>query len=48
MDVPRLIEDAMQSRNIATNPRPIGPPELAELYAAAAGTAETTTEGSAR
>jgi alcohol dehydrogenase class IV len=49
MDVPRLIEDAMQSRNIATNPRPIGPPELAELYAAAAGTAETTTirEGSA-
>jgi alcohol dehydrogenase len=49
MDVPRLIEDAMQSRNIATNPRPIGPPELAELYAAAAGTAEITTtrEGSA-
>ena len=33
MDVPRLIEDAMKSRNIATNPRPIGPPELAELYA---------------
>jgi alcohol dehydrogenase class IV len=43
MDVPQLIEDALQSRNIATNPRPIGPPELAELYAAAAGTAETTT-----
>ncbi len=49
MDVPQLIEDAMKSRNIATNPRPIGPTELAELYAAAAGTAETTTirEGSA-
>ena len=49
MDVARLIEDALQSRNIATNPRPIGPPELAELYAAAAGTPETTTnrEGSA-
>ena len=37
MDVPQLIEDAMQSRNIATNPRPIGPPELAELYEAAQG-----------
>ena len=37
MDVPRLIEDAMKSRNIATNPRPIGPPELAELYAAVQG-----------
>jgi alcohol dehydrogenase class IV len=49
MDVPRLIGDAMQSRNIATNPRPIGPPELAELYAAAAGITKTTTiqEGSA-
>ncbi len=49
MDVPQLIEDAMKSRNIATNPRPIGPAELAELYAAAAGTADHTTirEGSA-
>jgi alcohol dehydrogenase class IV len=37
MDIPQLIEDAMQSRNIATNPRPIGPPELAELYEAAQG-----------
>lgn len=37
MDVPQLISDAMQSRNIATNPRPIGPPELAELYQAAQG-----------
>jgi alcohol dehydrogenase class IV len=43
LNVPRLIEDAMQSRNIATNPRPIGPHELAELYAAATGIAETTT-----
>ena len=32
MDVPRLVEDAMKSRNITTNPRPIGPPELEELY----------------
>jgi alcohol dehydrogenase class IV len=37
MDIPQLIEDAMLSRNIATNPRPIGPPELAELYRAAQG-----------
>ena len=37
MDVPRLIEDALKSRNITTNPRPIGPTELAELYAAAQG-----------
>jgi alcohol dehydrogenase len=37
MDVPQLIEDAMKSRNIATNPRPIGPPELAELYSAVQG-----------
>lgn len=32
VDVDRLIEDAMKSRNIATNPLPVGPPELAELY----------------
>jgi alcohol dehydrogenase class IV len=37
MDIPQLIEDAMKSRNIATNPRPIGPPELAELYSAVQG-----------
>jgi alcohol dehydrogenase class IV len=37
MDIPQLIEDAMLSRNIATNPRPIGPPELDELYRAAQG-----------
>jgi alcohol dehydrogenase len=34
MNIPRLIEDAMKSRNIATNPWPIGPSELAELYSA--------------
>jgi alcohol dehydrogenase len=32
MDIPRLVEDAMKSRNITTNPLPIGPPELEELY----------------
>jgi alcohol dehydrogenase len=37
MDVPQLIQDAMKSRNIATNPRPIGPPELEELYTRVAG-----------
>ena len=37
MDIPQLVEDAMKSRNIATNPWPIGPPELAELYQAAQG-----------
>jgi alcohol dehydrogenase class IV len=37
MDVPRLVEDAMKSRNITTNPLPIGPPELEELYRRVAG-----------
>ena len=37
VDVPRLIDDAMKSRNITTNPRPIGPPELEELYGAVLG-----------
>ena len=37
MDIPQLVEDALKSRNIATNPRPIGPPELTELYRAAQG-----------
>ena len=37
MDVPRLVEDAMKSRNITTNPRPIGPAELEELYRRVAG-----------
>ena len=32
VDIPRLVEDAMKSRNIATNPRPIGPEDIAELY----------------
>jgi alcohol dehydrogenase class IV len=37
LDIPGLIEDAMLSRNIATNPRPIGPPELELLYRTVAG-----------
>ncbi len=37
MDIPTLVEDAMQSRNIATNPRPVSREDLAELYRAVAG-----------
>lgn len=37
LDVPRLVADAMKSRNIATNPREIGPAELEELYRRVAG-----------
>jgi alcohol dehydrogenase class IV len=37
LDIPKLIEDAMKSRNITTNPRPVGPPELEELYRKVAG-----------
>ncbi len=37
MDIPQLVEDAMTSRNIATNPRPIGPAELTDLYLAVQG-----------
>ncbi|MDX6621240.1 MAG: alcohol dehydrogenase [Gaiellales bacterium] len=37
MDIPQLVEDALLSRNIATNPRPIGPPELTALYRAVQG-----------
>ncbi len=37
MDVRRLVEDAMKSRNITTNPLPVGPPELEELYRRVAG-----------
>ncbi len=37
IDIPTLIEDAMKSRNIATNPRPVGPPELDTLYRAVIG-----------
>jgi alcohol dehydrogenase class IV len=31
-DIPQLVEDAMKSRNIATNPRPVTPADLEELY----------------
>jgi alcohol dehydrogenase class IV len=32
VDIPQLVEDAMKSRNIVTNPVPVGPAELEELY----------------
>ena len=32
VDVSRLVEDAMKSRNIATNPRTVTPADLEELY----------------
>lgn len=32
VDIPALVEDAMKSRNIATNPRPVTPADLDELY----------------
>jgi alcohol dehydrogenase class IV len=32
IDIPQLVADALMSRNIATNPRPIGPRELTDLY----------------
>jgi alcohol dehydrogenase class IV len=37
VDIPRLVEDAMKSRNIPTNPVPVGPEELAGLYAVVVG-----------
>lgn len=37
MDVPRLVEDAMKSRNITTNPLPVGPAEIEALYRRVAG-----------
>jgi alcohol dehydrogenase class IV len=37
LDIPTLIEDAMKSRNVTTNPRPVGPPELEALYRTVAG-----------
>lgn len=37
LDIPTLVEDAMQSRNIATNPRPVTREDLAELYRVVAG-----------
>jgi alcohol dehydrogenase class IV len=32
VDIPTLVEDAMKSRNIANNPRPVTRDDLAELY----------------
>jgi alcohol dehydrogenase class IV len=32
VDIPRLVEDAMKSRNIATNPRPVTADDIAMLY----------------
>jgi alcohol dehydrogenase class IV len=32
VDIPQLVEDAMKSRNIVTNPRPVTPADLEELY----------------
>jgi alcohol dehydrogenase len=32
VDIPRLVEDAMKSRNIATNPKPVTADDIAELY----------------
>jgi alcohol dehydrogenase len=37
IDIQRLVEDAMKSRNIATNPVPIGPAELEQLYRVVVG-----------
>jgi alcohol dehydrogenase len=37
VDIPRLVEDAMKSRNIPTNPVPVGPDELTALYVAVVG-----------
>jgi alcohol dehydrogenase class IV len=37
LDIPTLVEDAMKSRNIATNPRPVTREDLAELYRVVAG-----------
>jgi alcohol dehydrogenase class IV len=39
VDVPRLVEDALKSRNIATNPIQVGPAELEELYRVVLGEA---------
>jgi alcohol dehydrogenase class IV len=37
VDVSRPVQDAMKSRNIATNPRPVTPADLEELYRAVLG-----------
>jgi alcohol dehydrogenase len=34
VDIPTLVEDAMKSRNIATNPRTVTRADLADLYRA--------------
>ena len=37
VDIPQLVEDAMKSRNIPTNPIPVGPDELTALYLVVVG-----------
>ena len=37
LDIPQLVEDAMKSRNIVTNPRPVTPADLEQLYRAVSG-----------
>jgi alcohol dehydrogenase len=37
VDIPQLVEDAMVSRNIPTNPVPVGPAELTALYLVVVG-----------
>ncbi len=37
LDIPTLVEDAMKSRNITNNPRPVTRDDLAELYRVVAG-----------
>jgi alcohol dehydrogenase class IV len=37
LDIPTLVEDAMKSRNITNNPRPVTRDDLAELYKTVAG-----------
>jgi alcohol dehydrogenase class IV len=37
LDIPQLVEDAMKSRNIVTNPRPVTRADLEELYRAVSG-----------
>jgi len=37
LDIPTLVEDAMKSRNITNNPRPVTRRDLAELYGTVAG-----------
>lgn len=37
VDIPQLVEDAMKSRNVPTNPVPVGPDELTALYLVVVG-----------